>query len=194
LCEHELYFYDAEEQVQDLIDEELEPDVSFRIHSDGKGLLVLLVWNEIQFWHVGSQKLIRTCPLGGTFNPFSMRVGAFATHTEIYLRSQNGDIPHSTMANDASLLSESSIHALFENFARSGSPPRYQCVVRIALSVCGYEFLDDQALIILDMQPFQHLGRLEDFYMAHDIPVENSIKKGESMNEQLLKFQWRRGG
>jgi hypothetical protein len=142
LCEHEIYFHDNEE-AHELIENEIKPDVSFRIHSDGKGLLVLLVWNEIQFWHVGSQKLVRTCPLGETFYPYGMRVGAFATHTAIYRGSQNGDIPQSTTANDTSLLSEDDIHALFENFAGSGSPPRYQCVARVAFLVCGAKFVED---------------------------------------------------
>jgi hypothetical protein len=192
MSEHEISFHD-DEHVQDLIENDVLPDVSFRIQSDGKGLLVLLVWNEIQFWHVGSQKLVRTCPLGETFYPLSMRVGAFATHTVIYRGSQNEDIPQSAMTNDASLLSEYGIHALLANFARRGSPPQYQCVVRIALSVCEESSLDDQALILLDVQPFQHLSSLEDFHVAH-IPVESSIEERESTDEQLLKFQWRRGG
>jgi hypothetical protein len=43
-----------------------------------KGLLVLLVWSEIQFWHVGS-KLVRTCPLGGT--PPTLYLGGEARRT-----------------------------------------------------------------------------------------------------------------
>lgn len=150
ICEHEISFHDHE-HMQNLIENEVEPDVSFRIHLDGKGLLVLLVWNEIQFWHVGSQKLVRTCPLGDNFLPFSMRVGVFATHTEIYRESQNGDIPQST-------------------------------VVRIALSVYEERSLDEQELILLDVQPLQHVSSVD------------SVEERESTVEQLLQFQWRRGG
>jgi hypothetical protein len=60
--------------------------------------------------------------------------------------------------------------------------------------VCGEESFDDQELILLDVQPFQHLSSLEDFQVAHDIPVENNIEERESMDERLLKFLWRRGG
>jgi hypothetical protein len=193
ICEHEICFHD-EKQVQGLIEEDCEPDVSFRIHSDGKGVLVLLVWNEIQFWHVGSQKLVRTCPLGLTFDPFCRRLGVFATHTVIYRGSHSGVIPPSTMANDGSLLSEYCIDALFENFARSGSPPRYECVVRIVLSVFQEDSLDGQALIILDVQPFQHLSNLEEFQVMDHIPVANSFKERKSTHEQVLELEWRRGG
>jgi hypothetical protein len=116
-------------------------------------------------------KLVRTCPLGGTFYPLSRRVGAFMTHTAIYRGSQNGDVTQSTLANDVFYRSMAFMRC--SRISPGAVRPSVPCVARVWLQFCLWRTMI--RIDIIRCSAVQHLSSGKVPGPRH--PVENKIEE-----------------